>query len=152
MRKVSAISLRKQVTFQWYIDVRFVLYQHALVGSCIVVAHWNNSPWIDMSIHLNILFLFRANQSLIVDVLMPHDYRREATNTNFIVFGLSRGEHTNHYTTDAVPMIFRKEQTTIYMYLALANTLLHMYYILKYLCWSNFKKCIIILLHLFLFS
>jgi hypothetical protein len=29
----------------------------------------------------------------------------EATNTNFIVFGLTyrtRGEHANHYTTDAV--------------------------------------------------
>jgi hypothetical protein len=40
----------------------------------------------------------------------------EATNTNFIVFALTRsgleptiygtqGEHANHYTTDAVPML-----------------------------------------------
>jgi hypothetical protein len=26
----------------------------------------------------------------------------EATNTNSIVFGLTRGEHANHYTTDIV--------------------------------------------------
>jgi hypothetical protein len=31
----------------------------------IVLAHWNNSPRIDMSPHLDTLFWFRANQSLL---------------------------------------------------------------------------------------
>jgi hypothetical protein len=30
----------------------------------IVLAHWNNSPWIDSSLHSDTLFWFRANQSL----------------------------------------------------------------------------------------
>jgi hypothetical protein len=29
----------------------------------------------------------------------------EAENTNFIVFGLTRGEHTNQYPTDAVSIV-----------------------------------------------
>ena len=31
----------------------------------IVLAHWNNSPWVDMSLHSGTLFMFRANQSLL---------------------------------------------------------------------------------------
>ena len=30
----------------------------------IVLAHWNNSPQVDMSLHLGTLFWFRPNQSL----------------------------------------------------------------------------------------
>ena len=32
----------------------------------IVLAHWDNSPWVDMSLHSDILFRFRANKSLIL--------------------------------------------------------------------------------------
>jgi hypothetical protein len=74
------------------------------------IAHWNDSPWIDMSPHENTLAWFRANQYLF---FLLNDVCGEATNTNFIVFGLTRsglvptiyhtrGEHANHYTTDGV--------------------------------------------------
>ena len=76
----------------------------------IVLAHWNNSPWIDMSPHSDTLSWFRANQSLLF--LLDAAYG-EATNSNSIVFGLTRlgleptiyrtqDQHANHYTTDAV--------------------------------------------------
>ena len=53
----------------------------------IVLAHWNNSLWIDMSTHSDTLFWFWANQS----ALSPQCcvLRGEATNTNFILFGLT---------------------------------------------------------------
>ena len=41
-------------------EVRVVLDQHAEL-----LAHWNNSPWVDMSLHSDTLFWFRANQSLL---------------------------------------------------------------------------------------
>jgi hypothetical protein len=87
-QQFSAISWREQVNYQWDDDeVRFVLNQHA-----------------DMSLHSDTLFWFRANQSLL---FLLNAYSREATNTNFIVFGLTRpgleptiyhtrGEHANH--------------------------------------------------------
>ena len=45
----------------------------------------------------------------------------EATNTNFIVFGVTHpvlesmiysfwGKHTNHYITEAVPLLFKSKQ------------------------------------------
>jgi hypothetical protein len=72
-----------------------------------VLADWNNSPRVDMSLHPDTLSRFRANQSLF-NVACG-----EAANTNVIVFSLTRpglehtiyrirGEHVNHYTTDAV--------------------------------------------------
>jgi hypothetical protein len=50
----------------------------------------------------------------------------EATNTNFIVFGMtgpglkptiyrSRGEHVDHYTTDGVQYLLAKEHNYIYL-------------------------------------
>jgi hypothetical protein len=38
------------------------------VGSYIVLAHWNNSPLIEMSPHPDILYFFRANQFLIFQI------------------------------------------------------------------------------------
>ena len=35
------------------------------VGFFIVLAHWNNSPRVDMSLHSDALFWFRADQSLL---------------------------------------------------------------------------------------
>ena len=37
-----------------------------LVRIWIVLAHWNNSPWIDMLLHWDTLSWFRANQSLLL--------------------------------------------------------------------------------------
>jgi len=64
-----------------------------------------------MSLHSSTLFLFRANQSLLSPSCCV--LRGEATNTNFIVFGLTqpgleptiyrtRHEHANYNATDAV--------------------------------------------------
>ena len=80
-----------------------------LIWFVVALAHWNNSPCINMSHHSDTLSWFLANQSLLFilnDACL-------ATNTNFTVFVLTqpefettiyhtRGEHTNHYTTDAV--------------------------------------------------
>ena len=62
----SAIWWREQVNFQWDDDdVRFALDQHTEKFFFIVLAHWNNSPWVDISLHSDTLFWFRANQSLL---------------------------------------------------------------------------------------
>jgi hypothetical protein len=62
----SAISWREQVNFQWDDDkIRFVLDKHTeLIFK--VLAHWNNSPRLDMSLHSATLFWYPANQSLIL--------------------------------------------------------------------------------------
>jgi len=44
---------------------RFALYKiNALRWIFIVLAHWNNSPWIEMSTHSDTLYRFRPKQSL----------------------------------------------------------------------------------------
>ena len=48
MNNGSAISWRRDV--QWHDDVGFVLDQDA-EKDCIVLAHWNNSSRVDMSLH-----------------------------------------------------------------------------------------------------
>jgi len=59
------LSRREQGNFQWNDDeVRFVLDQHAELDF-IVLAHRNNSPLLDMSLHPDTLSWFRANQSLL---------------------------------------------------------------------------------------
>jgi hypothetical protein len=66
----------------------------------IVLAHWKNTPRIDMSTHSDILSWFRVNQSF------------SLADTNFIGSGFTRsaiehtiyrtrGERSVHYTTDA---------------------------------------------------
>lgn len=63
----------------------------------LVLAHWNNSQWVDIYFYSDTLFWFRKHQSLLI----------------FIFFSLTRsrleprvyctqGEHANHYTTDTV--------------------------------------------------
>ena len=62
----SAICQLYQGNFQWDDDeVRFVLDQHAELNF-IVLAHWNNSVRVDMSLHSDTLLWFRANQSFLV--------------------------------------------------------------------------------------
>jgi hypothetical protein len=64
----SAISWREQVNFQWDDDeVRFVLDHHAYNWIFIVLAHWNNSTRIGMSLHSDILSWFRANKSVLIN-------------------------------------------------------------------------------------
>ena len=79
----------------------------------IVLAHWNNSPRVDMSVNSGHIILIPSQP---VFAFSPECcvLSREATNTNFIVFRLTRpvlkltiyrtrGKHPNHYTTGAVP-------------------------------------------------
>jgi hypothetical protein len=89
-----------------------VLYStNTLSWIFIVLTHWNNSHRIDMSPHSDILSWFQANQSLFIllnaaglaekqqipileSLVWPHTMYR------------TRGEHANHYTTDAVSLIW----------------------------------------------
>ena len=45
-------------------DAHFVFEQHTQLDF-FVLTHWNNSLWVDMSLHVHILFWFRVNQSLL---------------------------------------------------------------------------------------
>jgi hypothetical protein len=57
------MSWREQVNFQLNDDEVLVLDQYDDVF--IVLAHWNNSPRVDMPLHSDTLFWFRTNQSLL---------------------------------------------------------------------------------------
>ena len=112
---VSCIMVNKLIFHEMM--MRSILYlSDTLSWIFIVIAHWNNSPRIDMSNISDILSWFRANQSLL---FLLNAACLEARNTNFIVFGLTwsgleptiyltRGEHANHYITDAVRCILKK--------------------------------------------
>jgi hypothetical protein len=81
------------------------------------LARWaNNSQWVDMSLHSDTLFWFRANQSLLF-LLNAAFLAEKQQITNVIFFCLTRpqfvptiyrtwGEHANHYATDAVPYFY----------------------------------------------
>ena len=65
MSNFSAKSWR-EVTFSWDDDeVRFVLDQHIELD-LIMLAHWNDIPRVDMLLHSDTLFWFRANQSVLL--------------------------------------------------------------------------------------
>ena len=49
-------------------DVRFVLDQHAELEFYIVLAHWNNSPRVYMSLYLDILTRFQANKFMLLNL------------------------------------------------------------------------------------
>ena len=77
-----------------------------------MVAHWNNSRRVDMSLHSDTLFWFRANQSLLF-LLNAACLGKKQQIPIFKVFCLTRlgfeptiyrtrGEHAKHYATDAV--------------------------------------------------
>ena len=90
--------------------MRSALYQTNTLSwilRVLTIAHWNDSPWIDMSPHENTL------ASTCSFSWMMSAEKQQIPNTNFIVFGLTRsglvptiyhtrGEHANHYTTDGV--------------------------------------------------
>ena len=75
--------------------------------------YWNNSPRVDMSLHIILI----PSQPIFALSSYCCVLSGEATNTNFIVFGLTRsglepmiyrtrGEHANHYTTDVVSSVY----------------------------------------------
>ena len=80
----SDISWQEQATFWWGVDVSFVLTSMQLV-----LAHWNNSPRVDKSLHS---WHIIPIQSQPVFTLTPYfcTINGEATNANFIVFGWTR--------------------------------------------------------------
>jgi hypothetical protein len=76
--------------------------QTRLIGFFLVLAHWNNSPQIDMSHHSDTISWFRAKQFLLFllnDVCVAE---KQQIYTNFVVFGLTRGKHANHYAFNVI--------------------------------------------------
>ena len=114
----SAISWQEQVNFQWDDDeVRFVLDKHAELdfysdGSLKQQSAGTHvAPQVDMSLHLDTLFWFRADQSLLF--LLNAACLVEKQQIPISVFVLTwpglestiyctRGQHANHYAIDAV--------------------------------------------------
>jgi hypothetical protein len=52
--------------FDEMIIMSALYYTNTLSWILIVLAHWNNSLWVDMSIHLDTLPWFQVNQSLLL--------------------------------------------------------------------------------------
>jgi hypothetical protein len=107
----TCISWREQVNFKWDDDeVCFVVDQHGYLDF-IMLAHWNNSTQIDIVALLWHIILIPSQP---VFALSPQCcvLSGEATNTNFIVFGLTHSglephdllhsRRGNHNTTHAV--------------------------------------------------
>jgi len=61
----SAISWKEQFTLD-EIMINAFYQTNKLTWIFIVLAHWNNSLWVDMSLHMDTLSWFQANQSLFV--------------------------------------------------------------------------------------
>ena len=100
---------------------RFALYlTYMLSWIFIVLAHWNNSLQVDMSLHSDTLFWFRANQSLFF-LLNAACLAEKQEIPIFIVFGLTRpgleptiystqGKHANHNVTDVVAVVLTTQK------------------------------------------
>ena len=87
----------------------------------IVLAHWNNSPRVDMSPHSDTFSWFRANQSL----LFLLNAASLVESNKYLFYSLcfhtrsgleptiyrTRGEHANYYTMDAVLLSLRCDKT-----------------------------------------
>ena len=93
----------------------------------IVLTHWNNSPRVEMSLHSDTLFWFRASQSLLF--LLNAAYLAEKHKIKTLKFLVwpdlscvltiyhTRGEHANHYATNTVANIeSRSHHLCYYMY------------------------------------
>jgi hypothetical protein len=112
IQQFSAISWREQVNFQCDDDeIRFVLDQHAELDLYSASALKQQS----VDRHVAPLGHIILILSQLVFPLSPYCYMlsREATNTNIIVFGLTRsgleptiyrirGKHANHYTRTSI--------------------------------------------------
>jgi hypothetical protein len=80
----------------------------------VVVAHWNNCQRVNMSLQLDTLFWFQANQSLLLllsaaCLVEKNKYQfyslwLDPTRAQFTIYH-TQAEHANHYTTDVVSRI-----------------------------------------------
>ena len=93
----------------------------------IVLAHWCNSPRVDMLLHSDKLSLFQANQSL---PLLINVVCLEATNTNFTVFVLTwAGLKNPQYTCTAlmynhVILVYNNNQILFFLITLFGNFLI----------------------------
>jgi uncharacterized protein YggT (Ycf19 family) len=63
----------------------FTLYKtNIMCWIFIVLAHWNNSPWVDMSLHI----ILNLSQPVFAPIAQYCVLRGEPVNTNVIVFVL----------------------------------------------------------------
>jgi len=109
----ACIAWQEQATFHEMMTMSALYLTNTPSWIFIVHAHGNKSPRVEKWPHSDILTWFRANHYLL---LLPNTaFLGEATNINFMHFYLTRpglkstiycslGEHTNRYTTDAVPI------------------------------------------------
>ena len=72
----------------------------------IVLSHCNNSPRVDMSLYSDTLFWFRANQSLflLLNAACLAVKQQIPILMSLVWPDRARGEHSNHYATNAVSM------------------------------------------------
>ena len=61
---LSATSWREQVTFDEMLMMSALYYIRTFCWIFVVLAHWNNSRWVGMSLHWETLSWFRNKQSL----------------------------------------------------------------------------------------
>ena len=115
-----------------------------------MLAHWNNSPQIDVSSHSDTLSWFRANQFLLF--LLIAVCLAEKQQIPILVFSLTRsvleptsyctrGEHANHYTTNVVPPRYSRN---IFNIQRSAKSICHCYsfYYIYFIQNHNFQKII----------
>ena len=110
MSYLSAISWSEQVTFQsWYpLCGRPRLFKWSFMP----VAHWNNSPRVNIPLHLGTFFWFWANQSLFL-LFSSACLAGEAINTNFMIYvWRDRGSNARLIALEASTRTF----TPHYMY------------------------------------
>jgi hypothetical protein len=100
------MSWREQITFDELIIISALCYTNTL-SWIFVLSHWNNSPREDMVFHSESRTPYAESE--ITSLCSIYLFLGEATNTNFVVFGLTRPgleptiyrtqhEHSNHYT------------------------------------------------------
>jgi hypothetical protein len=107
-----------------------------LVKIFIVLAHWNNSLWVDMSFHSDKLPWFRANQSslFLLNAACLAEMQ-QISNINFIVFSLTyqtQGKNANHYTTNMVfntRILLYDSDTLVYVWFVLLSTIFQLQWI-----------------------
>jgi hypothetical protein len=88
-----------------------------------VLAHWNNNPRVDMSLHSDTLFWFRANQ-LLLFLLNAACLAEKQHIQIWIFFRLTRpgleptiycaqDEQANHYATEVVVLVMIEERKNL---------------------------------------